>query len=365
MVTMRDVAAKVGVSQATVSYALRGDPSISEKTRRKVLDAARELNYSTNLSARSLKSGRSGAIGLVLQDLGNPYSVCVADSFSKYALKHDMQIVIQQTLYSQENETSILEHVTSAFCDAVIFSPTIISSSRIKQQLAGKPAVLLSPSDAAPELDAIVTPCQEGAFTAASYLLSTGCRRLLFLGKSFEPYEVTSVSPNTGVQRMAGFQQALLRNGLPLEPERFVDSKWNSYDGRWAIENAIERGIEFDGIVCANDALALGALRGVQDHGLRIPDDVSVIGFDGVVEATTSNPSLSTIAFDFDDMAKQAIDTILAQLNDDDADGDGQTVSPSASAADNARAGGSSAASAAMPKRLIAKYRLVVRESTR
>lgn len=343
MVTMRDVAAKVGVSQATVSYALRGDPSISEKTRQKVLEAAQTMNYSTNLSARSLKSGRSNAIGLVLQDLGNPYSICMANAFSTYALQHGLQIVVQQTMYQQANETSILEHVTSAFCDAVIFSPTIVSSSRIVQQLAGKPAVLLSPSETAPELDSIVMSCLEGTFTATSYLISRGCRKLFFLGTNYLPYEEASLSPNTGIQRMAGFEQALLRNRIQPTAQQFTRCDWTPEDGYRTITTLIDQGVQFDGVVCTNDALALGAMRGIQDRGLRIPDDVSVIGFDGINEGAFSNPTLSTIAFDFDDIAHQAIDTILAQLNSDDELPAGERE----------------------PKRLIANYRLVVRGSTR
>lgn len=343
MVTMRDVAAKVGVSQATVSYALRGDPSISEKTRQKVLEAAQTMNYSTNLSARSLKSGRSNAIGLVLQDLGNPYSTCMANAFSTYALQHGLQIVVQQTMYQQANETSILEHVASAFCDAVIFSPTIISSSRIIQQLAGKPAVLLSPSETAPELDSIVMPCLESTFISTSYLISRGCRRLLFLGTTYVPYEQAAISPNTGTQRMAGFEQALLRNGFQPKPQQFSLCQWTPQDGYRLITALISQGLTFDGVVCGNDALALGVMRGIQDRGLRIPEDVSVIGFDGINEGAFSNPTLSTIAFDFDDIAHQAIDTILAQLNGDDEPPVGKRA----------------------PKRLITKCRLVVRGSTR
>ncbi|BDR53695.1 hypothetical protein KIM372_16020 [Bombiscardovia nodaiensis] len=236
MVTMRDVAALAGVSQATVSYALNGDPIITESTRAKVLTAARKLNYTVNLSARNLKSGKSGALGLVVQELQNPYVTQLADAVSQYALTKHMQTVIQQTLYRQENETSILEHVTSAFCDAVIFSPSKLTSKQIKSQLNGKPALLLSSRDSNPEYDVLDTPAREAMYTATSYLLETGCRKLLFMGMPYIPLNECLYSVDSARLRIAGFEQALVEHGIEPSPSQFIQpGGWNPAISRAAM----------------------------------------------------------------------------------------------------------------------------------
>ncbi|MCI1831958.1 MAG: LacI family transcriptional regulator [Bifidobacterium sp.] len=339
MVTMRDVAARAGVSQATVSYAMHNDPSISGKTRDKVLRAARELDYSANLSARSLRSGKSGAIGLVVQELSNPYSSHLADAISRYALSRGMQTITQQTLYQGENETSILEHVVSAFCDAVIFSPSELSGAQIKALLNGKPAMLLAPTDQHPGFDTIDTPCKEGFFTSTSYLLSTGCTKPVFLGTSCFHNTRDRFSNASAVQRATGFELALRRNGLPAGADRFIETKgWNMEDSRQAMLRVLDHGLEFDAVVCVNDLSALGAMRALQERGIRIPEDVSVMGFDGIEQGCYTTPSLSTISFDFDDMARQIVDTLVLRINGN------KTM---------------------RPQRLVAGYSLTVRESTR
>lgn len=315
MVTMRDIANKLGVSQATVSYALRDESSISEQTKQRVRNMARELNYSTNISARSLKSGRSGAIGLVLQDLSNPYSIQLAESVSRHALARGMQTVVQQTMY-EENENSILRHVTSAFCDGVIFSPTRLTGEQIRAQLGDKPTVLIGPSVPTDLYDTFDTPCKQGMFVATSYLLHNGCRKLLFLGMDYTPYEQIKDSIDSSWQRAAGFEMALAKNGITPAEEQFFDVKsWNSEVTRDAIRELWLSGARFDGVVCVNDTAAIGALRGLRDCGVRVPDDVQVIGFDGITDGEFTTPSLTTIALDFNDMGRQLVDALTSRLD--------------------------------------------------
>ena len=315
MVTMRDIAKRLGVSQATVSYALRGDPSVSEQTRKRVVEVAQELNYSPNISARNLKSGKSGAIGLVMQDLSNPYSIQLADSISRHALSRGLQTIVQQTFY-EENENSILKHVASAFCDGVAFSPTRLDDEQVKAQLGGKPTVLISPFTPSHYFDTFDIPCKQGIFVATSYLLAKGCRNLLFMGMDYEPYEQIKDAVDTGKQRAAGFQMALMKNGITPTPNHFFNvNSWSPEVTRDAIRELWISGTHFDGVVCVNDATAIGLIRGLRDCGVQVPEDVQVIGFDGISDGEFISPSLTTIALDFDDMGHQIVEALCDQID--------------------------------------------------
>ncbi|NMM94584.1 LacI family DNA-binding transcriptional regulator [Bifidobacterium oedipodis] len=321
MVTMRDIAAQAGVSQATVSYALHGDSSISEETRQRVLAVANDLNYTVNLSARSLRSGRSHAIGVVLQDLANPFNIHLADAISRNAQTQGLQAVIQQTLYSQDTEQQILQHVVSAFCDGVVMFPSKLTVEQIRAHLSGKPMLLLLTEREAPDVDTIAPACGQALFTATSYLLSTGCRNLIFMGAAYQPYENIKDTDDSTLARVAGFQRALLTNNLTVAPEQFIATPngWNPASGRAVIHELVKSGKHFDGVVCINDALALGVIRGLNDLGVRIPDDVSVIGYDGISQGEIVTPSLTTVANDFEDSARKITEMLTARIQDYDA----------------------------------------------
>lgn len=338
MVTMRDIAKEAGVSQATVSYALHNDPSISKTTRDKVMRAAQRLNYSINVSARTLRTGKTNAIGLVLQDIHNPYSTQLADAISSYANSRGYQTIIQQTFYESTNEITILQNIVSSVCDGVIFSPSKLTVREIQAQLNGKPAVLLSPIDATHTYDTMLVACEQGIFTATSYLLSRGCQRLLFYCADYADFDDIKGATDTKWQRAAGFQRALLRNGITPEPWQFIaDRPWNRISARDAIIETVRNGIAFDGVVCINDESAIGVLRGLADCGINVPGDVMVTGFDGVEESEFCVPALTTYVMDYDDYARKAVDTLIARINGDDTP----------------------------PREITAVSRLVVRESTR
>ena len=362
MVTMRDVAALAGVSQATVSYALNGDPMISEATRSRVMAAAQELDYAVNLSARNLKSGKSGAIGLVVQEIANPYLSQLADAISEYALGKGLQTVIQQTLYRRESETTILEHVISAFCDAVIFSPSKLTSRQIKAQLHGKPALLLSAQDENPEYDVLQTPGKRAMREATDYLFASGCRNPVFFGMPYIPLTECVNPLNSATTRVVGYESSLANHGMKPGPQQFINPPdWSPGTSRQTMLDYIDydlasnyensprnkygNQVSFDAVVCINDAAALGVIRALIDRNISIPDQVSVIGFDGISQGAFIAPSLSTVAFDFNDMARQAIDTLVMRL--DEASGKTQTKTRQ------------------QPQRLTAHYQLLQRESTK
>lgn len=339
MVTMSDVAKAAGVSRATASYALRGDPRIVPATAARVREAAKRLHYTANLSARSLRSGRNGVIGVAIFELDRPYPSEMSAAMSREAERHGLQVIVQQTSNSKESEISILRKVTSQLCDGMIFSPSNVSDEELRALSGGKPMVLLDDVSPDPVFDSVDTPCVEGAKAAVRHLIDIGCRHILVVGADFEDLADDRKSAKVSSRRMLGSLHALEEADMPIEPDMFIPlAPWDPESARRCAHTIADSGRPVDGVFCMTDTIALGVIRGLADRGLRVPDDMAVIGFDGISEGACFIPSLSTIRTDLDDLARKAMGLLLKRI-DGDADGS--------------------------PVHMTADYELLARESTR
>ncbi|MCI1978342.1 MAG: LacI family transcriptional regulator [Bifidobacteriaceae bacterium] len=317
MVTMSDVAKAAGVSRATASYALRGDPRIIPKTAERVLKVAKELQYTTNLSAKSLRSGKSGIIGVAIFELDKPYPSEMAAALSKEASHNDFQAIIQQTANSKESEISILQKVTSQLCDGTIFSPGKVTSEEIQELSGGKPIVLLDDTARKLSFDTVFTPCEDGAYAAVKHLLACGCKDILIIGAN--PLALTDASKYRSVsaRRLAGCKKAFSEEAMEFPESNIIDTPdWSTLAARSTIHDIVSQGRHFDGLFCMTDSMGLGALRGLKDLGISVPNEVQVIGFDGINEGEFSVPSLTTIEVDMADLAKKAIQLLTARIDD-------------------------------------------------
>lgn len=356
MATLRDVAAKAGVSASAVSYILRGDTRFQADTVERVRAAAQELGYSANLSARILKAGRNGVIGVAVYALEAAQPMRLAAAITREAGERGLRVIIQETANSREGELQALERTTSQFCDGLIFSPARVSAEEIRSYIGTKPMVWCEDFSDTPLFDAVVTPSFEGARDAVRHLIAVGCRRIGILGigvRADAPDKASSVvfakDGNSAfrTQRLRGAMAALDEAGIAFEPDLAIDCSWDFEEARKAAHRLAARscpgkgGLPIDGLFCLNDVMAIGAARGFADRGVRVPDDVAIIGFDGIRETAYTSPSISTIAIDYDDYARKALDLLVARI-DRPADVNASSV----------------------PRRLVANYRLVQREST-
>ena len=356
MVTMSDVASAAGVSRATASYALRGDPRIAETTAARVRKAAHSLHYTTNLSARSLRSGHSGVIGVAIFELDRPYPSEMSAAMSRAAERLGLQAIVQQTSNSAESEISILRKVTSQLCDGTIFSPSNVNDEEIQALSGGKPLVFLDDISPSPLFDTVNTPCEEGAEAAVTHLLDIGCKRVAILGSKYQILLDDRESRSVSGRRLLGCLNAFEKAEYTVNPGDFIPLKhWDSQDARKCAHDLVESGQTFDGVFCMTDTIALGFMRGLADCGIRIPEDIAVIGFDGINEGSYCIPSLSTIATDLDDLADKAIGILTSRIS-------GQRSSTTTSASVTPRL---PAPVPLTPVSLTAQYNLVQRESTK
>lgn len=336
MVTMKDVGREAGVSAMTVSNVLRGNTNVTPETAQRVREAADKLHYrlnTTSLSARSLRVSTSrhgrnfSTIGLAIFELDRPYPSQLASLISQAAEKRGYQTVVQETRINADNERSIIERVSNQFCDGLIFSSSRLSAAEIEQLSNHRPTVLLDDDRPQQDLDTILTPSEAGAQAAIEYLWSTGKRRIGIvggLGESADEHE-TYDSNDTRHRRMMGCRNAFEKLGVDWYSVPIIATPWNDTDARRTINEQADLVRSCDALFCMTDTTAFGVIRGLKDIGLRVPEDIAVMGFDGIEMGATMVPSLTTVAVDIPMVAQKAVDMLIERI-DDETDRDRQRI---------------------------------------
>jgi len=315
-VTMRDVAERASVSIKTVSNVLNDHPHVRPEVRRRVLAAVGELGYRMNHSARALRSGRSGAISLVVPDIRNAYFAELAAEVIDAAAAFDLSVLIEQSGGVAERELELVQGRRTVTVDGVLYSVAGLGEEDA-EQLADlpTPVVLLGERIFRGPIDHVTMRNTEAARAATEHLLDGGRTRILALGSG--PEETVS---SAGL-RLRGYRQALAARGIPADPRLVVDAQpWLREGGAEAMRAALASGTAFDGVVAFNDLIALGAMRALRDAGVRVPEDVAIIGFDDIDETRYASPSMSTIDPGRREIARTAVAFLRERIAGSDAD---------------------------------------------
>lgn len=314
-ITLHDVARLSGVSIKTVSNVINDYPHIRPATRTKVEAAIAELGYQPNLSARSLRSGRSGVISLLIPDLRNAYFAELADAVMRAAQAKGLSVIIEQMPGGKKEELEILRGPRMQLVDGILYSVLALGEEDAHELDRRMPMVLLGDRIFHGPKDHVTMQNTAGAKAATDHLLSLGRRRVAALGA--HPGEVVG---SAGL-RLEGYRQALAEHGVEYDPSIVIPVlTWHRKDGAEAMRAFLATGAAFDGLVAFNDSMALGAMRVMQEAGLRIPHDVAVIGFDDIDETRYSIPSLSTIDPSKDQIAETAVELLLERIENPDSD---------------------------------------------
>jgi DNA-binding LacI/PurR family transcriptional regulator len=314
-ITMRDVARMADVSIKTVSNVINDHPNIKPETRNRVLSAIENLGYQPNLSARGLRSGRTGVISLIIPDLKNAYFAELADAVMTAASKTGQAVIIEQSGGERERELEILHGPRMRMVDGILYSVL-----GLEQEDAGlidipTPIVLLGERIFNGPADHVTMQNIEASQAATEHLLELGHTRLLAFGA-----HSGEVIGSAGL-RLEGYRRALKRAGVPYREELIVDVQtWHRSDGAQAMRVVLASGLDFDGVVAFNDSIALGAMSVMQDAGLKVPDDVAIIGFDDIDETRYSLPPLSTVDPGRPEIAETAVRMLLERITGEAAD---------------------------------------------
>ncbi len=295
-VTLKDVAAAANVSLASASYAINGTGSLGEAVRAQILDVARRMGYRQNMSARAMRTGKTGAIGLVVPDFSNSFFTNLAQSVMRSARQAGYCVFVTDTENSVTLERDAFKRMIDRGVDGVVWFP-IRDINTVETQTAMVPTLLLDRS--IDGLNSIQADYTGGGRAAAEHLIGLGHRRI---GVVAGPMDIASQK-----QRIGG---AILAIG-----DRLTFQASNAFS--MEIEPDAAEAVLTSGataIFAGTDLIALGVVKLLQAHGKRVPEDVSVIGFGDMPFSPLSTPALTTVEMPIEDMATEVVEALIARI---------------------------------------------------
>ncbi len=312
--TLHDVARVAGVSFKTVSNVINNHPHVRDTTRARVEEAIAALGYRPNLTARSLRSGHTGAITLALPQLSLPYFAELADSVIEAAAKHGLVVLIEQTGADRGRELEVMASPRLKMSDGLIFSPLELGQEDVDLIKAEVPIVLLGERIFNSKSDHVTMQNVAAARAATEHLLSLGRTRIAVVGA-----HQGEVIGSAGL-RLRGYREALAARNIPYDDGIVAYVRdWHRSNGAAAMHDLLDRGATFDAVFGLNDTLAQGAVRVLQEAGYRVPNDVAVIGFDDLDETRYTLPTLSTVDPGRGEIAETAIKLLMERIKNPDA----------------------------------------------
>lgn len=313
--TSFDIAELAGVSQPTVSRALRGDRTVSERTRMRIEAIAQQLNYRVDRVASSLRRGEVKTLALLffedpLPDGSNinPFFLAMLGSILKTCSQRGYDLL---TSFQRWSADWHIDYEDARRADGVIllgYGDWEDYRARVEQLVAQRTRFVRWGAVSADGVGTTIG-CDNiaGGRMAGEHLVARGCRRVAYIGEASHHYPEFR-------DRYAGLAQALRAAGLPVDPALHVDALSVEQKGYDAVERLLARGTVFDAVFCASDLLALGALRALNAAGRSVPGDVALIGFDDIPAASHTHPPLTTVAQDYGRGGAALVDTLIRQI---------------------------------------------------
>jgi LacI family transcriptional regulator len=299
---LKDIAADLGVSVVTVSKVLRNHSDISEETRDRVMKRIRELNYQPNLAARALVTGRSSTIGLIVPDLVHPFFAEVAKGITRQLREHGYVLMISSSEENGAIERQEIAHMLARRVDALLLASVQSDAATFRMLEQHKtPVILLDRRVPGLTANFVGVDDEDTGCLATDHLIAQGCQRIA---------HIRGPEVSTAIGRVAGYQQSLAAHGIPPNPKYIIT-------GRTADDSADRSGYEAmqhllaltprpDGVFCFNDPVAMGAMQAVLDAGLRVPEDVAVVGCGNIYHAPFLRVPLTSIDQNSADIGENA-----------------------------------------------------------
>jgi DNA-binding LacI/PurR family transcriptional regulator len=310
--TMRDVARLAGVSQPTVSRVLNQTNtsiSISDETRSKVLAAVEELSYRPNMLARGLRTQKTQMIAVLIADISNSFYHGIVRAIQDVAREHNYDVMIANSDHLYESEQHFCEAVTRRPVDGVVMVPQHLTEDDLDDFIArtNSPLVVLGQHITHPYLDVIYAEDERAVYEATRWLSDDlGHRRL---GLINVPQDLPP-----GPRRLRGFLRAVADAGLQGTPEHVVMGDFTLDGGARAAQQLLRSDALPTALVAMNDLMAIGAMLALQNAGLRVPEDIAIIGYDNIPETMIVRPTLTTIAHDPADIGRKLATCLFERI---------------------------------------------------
>lgn len=309
-VTIIDVAQEAGVSYSTVSRVVNNKDVVDEATRARVIQAINKLGYVANRQARSLAGGSSQVIGLLVRDLGTGYIGEIIRGIDNELAKAQYDLMLYTT-HRRRTEESTVAMMTQGMADGLLLvlprEPEAYLASLNERNF---PYVLIDHQGIAKDEPAVAAENWRGGFEATEHLINLGHRRIGFVTGNMEM--------GCALDRLAGYRAALEQNGISIDEELIQKGNFFQPDGYAAGEALLGLSEPPTAIFASNDVMAFGVMEAVRDRALRIPDDISIVGFDDIPQATFVHPPLTTVRQPLEEMGRTAARNLLAVIGDPD-----------------------------------------------
>ncbi len=308
-VTIKEIAREAEVSTATVSMILNNkDKSISEATRQKVLRIAEERHYVPNSIARSMVTRKTRTIGLIMPDIVNPFFPEIARGAEDRASLSRYSIIYCNTDDNLKRENAYVDILTEKMVDGIIFTHSADRESGSEgYKRCRVPVILIDRDYDFPNvIGKVLVDNTKASYTGVNYLLDQGYRKIAYIAGS--------IHTRTARDRLEGYKKALAERGIALGEEYIKTGEYKSQWGSAAAQAFLDEKVRFDALFCGNDLIAIGAVKALKEAGIRVPDDVGVMGFDDIYMAEVVEPALTTVKQPNYEMGYRAAEMLISAI---------------------------------------------------
>ena len=308
MATIKDVAKLAGVSVATVSRVINNSPKASDASRQAVFSAMEELQYHPNANARALAQQSTETLGLVVGDVSDPFFGAMVKAVDEIAWQTGNFLLIGNGYHNEEKERLAIEQLMRHRCAALVVHAKKIPDEELEKLMQQMPGmVLINRSLPAFQQRCIALDDRYGAWLATRHLIQQGHDQIAFI--------CSTHTISDAEERLQGYYDALREHSLPCNDRLVAFGEPDEVGGEQAMTVLLGRGKNFTAVACYNDSMAAGALAVLSDNGIRVPEEMSLIGFDDVLVSRYVRPRLTTVRYPIVTMAQQAAELALALAN--------------------------------------------------
>jgi LacI family transcriptional regulator len=305
--TIKDIAKSAGISYSAVSRALNGLKGVSEETRQRVKQIAEEMEYTPNAVARGLVQKQTGTLGLIIPDITNPFYPELARGVEERASLAGYNTFLCNTNYDLAKEESYLHNLLEKRVDGIILAPVSSQTNFLEQRKQMPiPCVYLGNAPENTPYSFVITDNIRGGYLATRTLIERGSVSIGFISGSDEESSVGA--------RFTGFEEAMSRYSLEIKEKYIRRENWKLKSGYEIIKQMIDSGDYPEAVIAGNDILAMGILQGIKEKGLRIPEDIAVIGFDDIPSASWPEINLSTVRQPKIRMGESAVEILIERF---------------------------------------------------
>lgn len=313
-VSIKDVAREAGVSIATVSRVLNDIDVVNEETKKKVLDAIKELGYRPNIVARSLKTQKTKTIGILVPDISSQIYPEIVRGAEDVANIYDYNIILCNSDYDMDKEKEYLRVLKEKMVDGLLYMSVSLEKETVDlvNDLDLR-TVLVETKDLDGSFPSVTIDNVKAMYDATKYVIDRGAKSIGFIGTKQDKV-------NAITRRFEGYEKSLNDNNMSVDEDLTYFDGFKVRTGYKGIEQFLVSKKKFDAVVCSSDEIAMGAINALRDNNIRVPEDVSVIGFSNMVMSDVFYPKITTVAEPMYDMGSIAMRMLIKLLNKKDVD---------------------------------------------